>query len=66
MSKYTPKVFFSDEIETRKHWAVGTEWTAIGSKGDSYVIKMVDKGFTCSCPAFVKCKHIKKIEETFI
>ena len=66
MSKYTPRVFFSYEIETRKHWAVGTEWTTIGSRGDSYVIQMVDKGFTCSCPAFVKCKKKKKIEENFI
>ena len=65
MSKYSPRVFISDEINTKDHWAVGVEWIEIGSKGHRYTIKMVDKGFTCDCPAFVKCKHIKKIESKF-
>ena len=60
------KVWQSDVIKTRKHWAVGTIWNVLSSnKKDSYDIEMVDKGFTCSCPAFVKCKHIKEVEERF-
>ena len=34
----------------------------IGSKGDEYSVEMTDKGFTCDCPAYVKCKHIKGVE----
>jgi hypothetical protein len=64
MSKYGPKVFASDAIKTKGHWAVGTIWNAEGSKG-IYNIEMVDKGFTCDCPAFKKCKHIKAVEEAF-
>lgn len=60
------KVWQSDVIKTRKHWAVGTIWSVLSSnKKDSYDIEMVDKGFTCSCPAFRKCKHIKSVEERF-
>lgn len=66
MSKYGPRIFASDEINTKGHWAVGVIWTAIGSKGDSYTIEFMDNGFTCNCPAFTKCKHIKQIEQNFI
>lgn len=65
MSKYGPRIWASEVVNTRKHWAVGTEWTATGSKGDTYTIKMLDNGFTCDCPAFRKCKHIKSVEEKF-
>jgi len=65
MAKYGPKIYPSEEINTRGHWAQDFIWTALGSKGDTYEIKMVDGGFTCSCPAFRKCKHIKSVEEAF-
>ena len=64
MSKYGPRIYPSDIIDTKKHWAVGTVWNAEGSKG-TYNIEMLDKGFTCDCPAFKKCKHIKAVEEKF-
>lgn len=60
-----PKIYESEFINTKGHWAVGMVWTAIGSRGDEYQIEMKDKGFTCSCPAFRKCKHIKAVEENF-
>ena len=63
MSKYTPKVYPSDEINTKSHWAVGTEWPV---KDRDYIITMKDKGFTCTCPAYKKCKHIKQVEEGFL
>ena len=60
------KVWPSDVINTKKHWAVGTVWEVLASnKKSSYNIEMKDKGFTCDCPAFRKCKHIKSIEEKF-
>jgi hypothetical protein len=64
MSKYGPKVYASDFIKTKNHWAVGVIWNAEGSKG-TYNIEMKDNGFTCDCPAFKKCKHIKAVEEGF-
>lgn len=64
MSKYGPRVFASDVVNTKKHWAVGVVWQAQGSQG-TYNIEMVDKGFTCDCPAFKKCKHIKAVEDGF-
>ena len=66
MAKYGPKVFESELINTKGHWAVGTVWTAVGSRGNEYKIEMTDKGFTCDCPAFKKCKHIKNVEENFV
>lgn len=38
------------------------QWTVDGSKGNKYTIEMKDDGFTCSCPAFKRCKHIDAIE----
>lgn len=64
MSKYGPRIYPSDIISTKSHWAIGTVWNAEGSKG-TYNIEMLDKGFTCDCPAFKKCKHIKSVEERF-
>jgi hypothetical protein len=65
MAKYGPKIYTSDTIKTKGHWAVGYVWNAIGSKGDTYRIEFLDKGFSCDCPAFKKCKHIKTVEEAF-
>ena len=60
------KVWSSDIIKTKGHWAAGTMWNVLSSnKKDSYSIEMSDRGFTCDCPAFVKCKHIKEVEERF-
>ena len=53
MRSYGPKTYASDSINTKGHWAVGTQWTVAGSKGD-YKIEMVAKGFTCDCPAYKK------------
>ena len=64
MSKYGPRVYPSEVINTKDHWAVGTVWQAEGSRGTSD-IEMTVKGFTCNCPAFKKCKHIKAVEEGF-
>lgn len=64
MSKYGPRVYASDTIKTKNHWAVGVIWQTQGSRG-VYNTEMTDKGFTCDCPAFKKCKHIKAIEERF-
>jgi hypothetical protein len=65
MSKYGLKVYPSEIINTKNHWAVGTVWSAVGSKGTEYKIEMQNAGFSCDCPAFKKCKHIKQIEENF-
>lgn len=64
MSKYGPKIYASDIVNTKNHWAVGMVWNAEGSKG-IYNIEMRDNGFSCDCPAFKKCKHIKAVEEGF-
>tara|TARA_R100001509_G_C4805341_1_gene194537 strand:+ start:474 stop:668 length:195 start_codon:yes stop_codon:yes gene_type:complete len=64
MSKYGPRVYASDTIKTKNHWAVGVIWQTQGSRG-VYNTEMTDKGFTCDCPAYKKCKHIKAIEERF-
>lgn len=65
MKYHGPTVYPADEIITRGHWAVGTQWHVLGSRGE-YTIEMVDKGFTCDCPAYKKCKHIKQIETEFL
>ena len=54
--------FKSEEINTENHPFVGIVWPIIGSKGDEYSVEMTDQGFTCDCPAYVKCKHIKGVE----
>ena len=64
MSKYQ-KFFRSEVINTNGHWAVGVEWTVAGSKNNMYNVEMSDRGFSCNCPAFKKCKHITAIEERF-
>jgi hypothetical protein len=65
MKSRGPKIYASDLISTKGHWAVDTEWSVPGSKGN-YTIKMMNNGFTCDCPAFKKCKHIKQIEDNFV
>lgn len=66
MSKYGPKIYASEMINTKGHFAVGSEWKVVASNGKSdYTVTMHDRGFSCSCPAFRKCKHIVSIEEKF-
>lgn len=66
MASVTKFYHRSDEIKTNGHWAVGTEWNFLSSKGNStYTVEMNDKGFYCDCPAFKKCKHIKQVEDGF-
>ncbi len=55
--------FASEVINTENHAFVGIVWPITGSKGDEYNVEMTDKGFTCDCPAYRKCKHIKEVEE---
>jgi hypothetical protein len=55
----------AESINTKDHWAVGFEWTVVGSKGDRYTVEMTNYGFECSCPAYRKCKHIKGVEQRF-
>lgn len=61
--KYGPKIYLSEQIKTKGHWAVGTLWYVEGSKDNVYAVEMHDNGFSCTCPAFKKCKHIKQIED---
>ena len=56
----------NDQINFKNHRFVGVEWPVTGSKGDQYTVVMHDKGFSCDCPAYVKCKHIKAIEAGII
>jgi len=53
----------SDAIDTQGHPFVGVQWPIVGSRGDSYSVEMTDYGFSCDCPARVKCKHIKGVEK---
>ena len=32
---------------------------------NSYFVLLTDYGFSCNCPAYRKCKHIKGVEERF-
>ena len=52
----------TDQINFKDHPFVGVEWPVTGSKGDQYTVVMHNKGFSCDCPAYVKCKHIKGVE----
>ena len=49
----------SEIINTNKHPFTGVTWPVTGSKGDEYKVTMYDSGFSCTCIAFRKCKHIK-------
>ena len=55
----------SDTVNTSGHPFVGVQWPVTGSKGDRYTVEMTDYGFSCNCPARVKCKHIKGIAAEF-
>ena len=53
-------------MKTKGHWAVGVQWPVLGSKGNQYTVELTDFGWECDCPARVKCKHIKGVEEKFL
>ena len=56
----------TENMNTKGHWAVGVKWPVIGSKGDEYTYEITDYGWSCDCPARVKCKHIKATESAFL
>ncbi len=56
----------SEDINTLRHPFVGVTWPVTGSRGDTYQVEMVDSGFDCSCIAFVKCKHIREVEDKIL
>ena len=56
----------SEEINTKGHHLVGVVWPVVGSKGDNYRVKMEERGFTCDCISFRKCKHIKNVEKRLL
>lgn len=65
-TKNKPKVHPGKYINTKGHWMLSMEpvWAVMSSnKKDRYKVKMVDSGFVCSCPAFVRCKHISYVEQ---
>ena len=64
--KYQKKYLKPDWMKTEGHWLVGTVWPVTGSTGNQYGVELTDKGFECNCPAYVKCKHIKAIEEKIV
>ena len=53
----------SETVNTKGHPFVGVQWPVVGSRGDNYSVEMTDYGFSCDCPAYRKCKHIKGVEE---
>ena len=56
MRYYKPK-----EINTKKHFLVGTVWPIEGSKNNTYSIEMHDKGFTCDCLGFKHTLHVTSL-----
>ena len=48
--------------------SVAKEYSVVGSKGNTYIVRFSDNKWSCSCPAFgfsgftKTCKHIKQIK----
>jgi hypothetical protein len=64
--KYNPRYFKPEFLNFKNHWAIGSEYTVKGSRGDDYTIEFTDKGFTCNCIGMTmhgKCKHTQAIAE---
>ena len=58
------RYYKSPEITTKNHFLVDTIWPVEGSKGNTYSVKMHEKGFTCECLGFTyngKCKHTSQV-----
>ena len=67
MSKFATKYFKpTDLFDFKDHWAVGLEYPIKGSKDNTYIVAITDKGFTCDCPGFTfrgKCKHTEAVAQ---
>lgn len=66
---FGPRYFQPSEINFKNHWAEGTQWQIIGSRGDEYTVELTRHGFTCDCVGMKmhgKCKHTREIAERFI
>ena len=63
------RYYKSPEITTKNHFLVDTIWPIEGSKGNTYSVKMHEKGFTCECLGFTyngKCKHTTQVTSLLI
>jgi hypothetical protein len=63
------RYYKSPEITTKNHFLVDTIWPVKGSKGNTYSVKMHEKGFTCECLGFTyngKCKHTTQVTSLLI
>jgi hypothetical protein len=63
------RYYKSPEITTKNHFLVDTIWPVEGSKGNTYSVKMHEKGFTCECLGFSyngKCKHTSQVTSLLI
>jgi hypothetical protein len=63
------RYYKSPEITTKNHFLVDTIWPVKGSKGNTYSVKMHEKGFTCECLGFSyngKCKHTTQVTSLLI
>ena len=63
------RYYKSPEITTKNHFLVDTIWPVKGSKGNTYSVKMHEKGFTCECLGFSyngKCKHTSQVTSLLI
>ena len=61
---FVMRYYKPSEINTKKHFLVGTVWPIEGSKNNTYSIEMHEKGFTCDCLGFTyngKCKHTSQV-----
>ena len=66
MSNYKPQIHPGKYINTKGHWVVGSDikWFIRSSnKKSDYSVEMLNQGFTCTCPARVRCKHISQVEQ---
>ena len=68
-SKFRDKYLTIPEINFKNHWAVGIEYSIVGSRGDKYTVVFTDKGFSCECIGMAvhgKCKHTKEISNKWV
>ncbi len=67
--KFREKFLSPREINFKNHWAIGTNWPIIGSRGDKYNVRFTENGFTCECIGMTvhgKCKHTREISERWL
>jgi len=65
-SKYGPRYLKVDFMNLEDHWALGTQYSIAGSKGNEYTVEITPKGFTCDCIGMTmhgKCKHTQSVAE---